>query len=214
LERDIDPYYLIMRLPGEEKEEYVLLLPFTPNKRDNMRSWLAARSDGDNYGKLIALNFPKAKLVYGPKQIDARIDQDADISQKLTLWGQGGSQVIRGSLLAIPIENSLLYVQPLYLAAEKGSLPELKRVITAFGNRIAMERTLKQSLASLFGEAVEGDGAEKVAVKEVSGEAADLPRQALEHYNRSLELLREGNWSGFGEELKRLGEALKGIQKP
>ena len=214
LERDIDPYYLIMRLPGEKKEEYVLLLPFTPNKRDNMRSWLAARSDGDNYGKLIALNFPKAKLVYGPKQIDARIDQDANISQKLTLWGQGGSQVIRGSLLAIPIENSLLYVQPLYLAAEKGSLPELKRVITAFGNRITMERTLKQSLARLFGEAVEDEGAEKVAVTKFPGEATDLPRRALEYYNRSLELLREGNWSGFGEELKRLGEVLKGMKKP
>ncbi|MCZ6549774.1 MAG: UPF0182 family protein [Deltaproteobacteria bacterium] len=214
LERDIDPYYLIMRLPGEKKEEYVLLLPFTPNKRDNMRSWLAARSDGDNYGKLIALNFPKAKLVYGPKQIDARIDQDAIISQKLTLWGQGGSQVIRGSLLAIPIENSLLYVQPLYLAAEKGSLPELKRVITAFGNRIAMERTLKQSLARLFEEGVEGDGAEKVAVTILPGEAADLPRRALELYNRSLKLLREGNWSGFGEEQKRLEEVLKGMQNP
>ena len=134
-----------MRLPGEKKEEFILLLPLTPNNRDNMRSWLAARSDGTNYGKLIALNFPKARLVYGPKQIDARIDQDANISQLLTLWGQGGSQVIRGDLLAIPIENSLLYVQPLYLAADKGSLPELKRVITGFGNRIEMEETLEKS---------------------------------------------------------------------
>ncbi len=214
VEQDVDPYYLIMRLPGQEKEEFVLLLPFTPNKRDNLRSWLAARSDGANYGKLISLNFPKAKLVYGPKQINARIDQDANISQKLTLWGQAGSQVIRGSLLAIPIENSLLYVQPLYLSAEKGSLPELKRVITAFGNRIAMEVTLRQSLEVLFGGAVEGEEVKTAKVPEVSGEAGDLARKALEHYNRSLELLREGNWVGLGKELKRLEGLLKGMQKP
>src|SRR5262245_3269843 len=128
------------------KKSSFCLLPFTPNKRDNMRAWLAARSDPPHYGKLIALDFPKAKLIYGAKQIEARIDQDAFISQQLSLWGQRGSQVIRGSLLAIPIETSLLYVQPLYLAAEKGSLPELKRVIVAFGNQIAMEETLEQSL--------------------------------------------------------------------
>ncbi|MFQ5540080.1 MAG: UPF0182 family protein, partial [Candidatus Binatia bacterium] len=214
VEQEVDPYYIIMRLPGQKKEEFILLLPFTPNKRDNMRSWLAARSDGANYGKLISLNFPKTKLVYGPKQIDARIDQDANISQKLTLWGQAGSQVIRGSLLAIPIENSLLYVQPLYISAEKGSLPELKRVITAFGNRIAMEETLRQSLERLFGGAVEGEEVKTAKVPEVSGEAGDLARRALEHYNRSLELLREGNWAEFGKELKRLEGLLKGMQKP
>ncbi len=214
VEQDIDPYYIIMRLPGQTKEEFVLLLPFTPNNRDNMRSWLAARSDGDNYGKLISLNFPKTKLVYGPKQIDARIDQDADISQKLTLWGQGGSQVIRGSLLAIPIENSLLYVQPLYLSAEKGSLPELKRVITAFGNRIAMEETLKQSLATLFGIAEQIKEVQKAAVTGVSSESEVLARRALQQYNRALKILREGNWAGFGEELKRLEELLKKMQKP
>src|SRR5262245_9278736 len=153
VEREVEPYYTIMRLPGEQKEEFILLLPFTPNQKDNMRAWLAARSDPPHYGKLIALDFPKAKLVYGPKQIDARIDQDAFISQQLSLWGQRGSQVIRGSLLSIPIEKSLLYVQPLYLAAEKGSLPELKRVITAFGNQIAMRETLDESLAELFGSA-------------------------------------------------------------
>jgi uncharacterized membrane protein (UPF0182 family) len=214
VEQDIDPYYIIMRLPGQKKEEFVLLLPFTPNKRDNMRSWLAARSDGANYGKLISLNFPKAKLVYGPKQINARIDQDANISQKLTLWGQSGSQVIRGSLLAIPIENSLLYVQPLYISAEEGSLPELKRVITAFGNRIAMEETLEQSLTRLFGSAAGSEEVQKGMATEPSGETPDLARRALEQFNRSVELLRQGNWSGFGEEIKRLEELLKGMQKP
>ena len=160
-EREMEPYYTIMRLPGEEKEEFVLLLPFTPNNRDNMRAWLAARSDGAHYGKLLALNFPKARLVYGPKQVDARIDQDAYISQQLSLWGQRGSQVIRGSLLAIPIQDSLLYVQSLYLAAEQGSLPELKRVVAVFGNRIAMRENLEDALRALFGDAApagSGDG--------------------------------------------------------
>ena len=166
-EREMEPYYTIMRLPGEEKEEFILLLPFTPNKRDNMRSWLAARSDGKNYGKLTALEFPKAKLVYGPKQIDARIDQDTVISQQLTLWSQRGSQVLRGSLLAIPIEKSLLYVQPLYLAAEQGSLPELKRVIVAFGNRIVMEETLDQALQRIFG-AKPGGGARGATARQRS----------------------------------------------
>ena len=150
-EAEMEPYYTIMRLPGEKKEEFILLLPFTPNKKDNMIAWLAARSDPPHYGKLIAYNFPKAKLVYGPRQIDARIDQDSFISQQLSLWSQRGSSVIRGSLLAIPIERSLLYVQPLYLAAEKGSLPELKRIIVAHGNEIAMEETLERALAQVFG---------------------------------------------------------------
>ena len=119
-EAEMEPYYTIMRLPGEKKEEFILLLPFTPNKKDNMIAWLAARSDPPHYGKLIAYNFPKAKLVYGPRQIDARIDQDSFISQQLSLWSQRGSSVIRGSLLAIPIERSLLYVQPLYLRPRKG----------------------------------------------------------------------------------------------
>ncbi|MBF8279584.1 MAG: conserved rane protein of unknown function, partial [candidate division NC10 bacterium] len=150
-EAEMEPYYTIMRLPGEKKEEFILLLPFTPNKKDNMIAWLAARSDPPHYGKLIAYNFPKAKLVYGPRQIDARIDQDSFISQQLSLWSQRGSSVIRGSLLAIPIERSLLYVQPLYLAAEKGSLPELKRIIVAHGNDIAMEETLERALTQVFG---------------------------------------------------------------
>ena len=211
-EREMEPYYTIMRLPGEKKEEFVLLLPFTPNKSDNMRAWLAARSDPPHYGKLIALDFPKAKLVYGPRQIDARIEQDAFISQQLSLWGQRGSQVIRGSLLAIPIEKSLLYVQPLYLAAEKGSLPELKRVIVAFGNQIAMEETLELSLQRIFGGRPTRETAQ-VAVAEVARGEKTPASRALEHYMRSQELLRQGNWAGFGEELKRLESVLKELQK-
>ncbi len=214
-ERDMDPYYTIMRLPGESREEFVLLLPFTPNKRDNMRAWLAARSDPPHYGKLIALDFPKAKLIYGPKQIDARIDQDAFISQQLSLWGQRGSQVIRGSLLAIPIEQSLLYIQPLYLAAEKGSLPELKRVIVAFSNQIAMEETLEQSLQKIFGgqPSREPTPATATATPETAKGDGNLPRQALEHFQRAQDALRQGNWGGYGEELKKLEAVLREMQK-
>ncbi|HEY6198396.1 MAG TPA: UPF0182 family protein [Candidatus Binatia bacterium] len=212
-EIEIEPYYTIMRLPGETREEFILLLPFTPNKRDNMRAWLAARSDPPNYGKLIALNFPKAKLIYGPKQIDARIDQDPVISQQLSLWNQRGSQVIRGSMLAIPIEASLLYVQPLYLAAEKGSLPELKRVIVAFGNQIAMEETLEQSLDRIFGGRIAAAQAKAAAAPpEAAGAAKNTARQALDHFNRSQEYLRQGNWAAFGEELKTVERLLKEME--
>ncbi len=217
VEREVDPYYTIMRLPGEAKEEFVLLLPFTPNQKDNMRAWLAARSDPPHYGKLIALDFPKAKLVYGPKQINARIDQDAFISQQLSLWGQRGSQVIRGSLLAIPIEKSLLYVQPLYLAAESGSLPELKRVITAFGNQIAMRETLELSLQDLFGGkaigAVPPLDAEVPPGGVVRGKEQNLAGRALEHYLKSREFLRQEDWAGFGQELKKLEPLLRAMQK-
>ena len=215
-ERDMEAYHTIMRLPGEDKEEFILLLPFTPNKRDNMRSWLAARSDGKNYGKLTALEFPKAKLVYGPKQIDARIDQNTTISQQLTLWSQRGSQVLRGSLLAIPIEKSLLYVQPIYLAAEQGSLPELKRVVVAFGDRIAMEETLDQALQRIFGGKPAGESPQAPApaatAAPVKGDQS-MARQALEHFQRSQELLKQGNWAGYGEELKRVENLLKEMQK-
>jgi uncharacterized membrane protein (UPF0182 family) len=212
-EREMEPYYTIMRLPEEAKEEFVLLLPFTPNKRDNMRAWLAARSDPPHYGKLIALDFPKAKLVYGPKQIDARIDQDAFISQQLSLWGQRGAQVIRGSLLAIPIEKSLLYVQPLYLAAEKGSLPELKRVLVAFGNHIAMEETLEQSLQRIFDGKPAPEPAQAVAAPVASQPDKPLASQALAHFQRAQELLRQGNWAGYGDELRKVEALLQEMQK-
>jgi len=214
-EQQMEPYYTIMRLPGEKREEFVLLLPFTPNNRENMRAWLAARSDGTDYGKLLALDFPKRKLVYGPNQIEARIDQDAFISQQLSLWGQQGSEVIRGSLLAIPIADSLLYVQPLYLAAEQDSLPELKRVVTVFGNRIAMKENLEASLRELFGDAVDGGppGPAATETAGVSQDTRDLPKEAMEQYRRSMELLREGNWAGFGQALQELESTLQSMQR-
>ena len=212
--REMEPYYTIMRLPGEAKEEFVLLLPFTPNKRDNMRAWLAARSDPPHYGKLTALEFPKATLIYGPRQVDARIDQDTIISQQLTLWSQRGSQVIRGSLLAIPIEKSLLYVQPLYLAAEQGGLPELKRVIVVFGNQIAMEESMEQSLQKIFGgKPPQAARPAPDSPAPVALDDKDLARRAWEHFQRAQESLKQGNWSGYGEELKKVEGLLKEMQK-
>ena len=195
----MEPYYLILRLPGEPKEEFVLLIPFNPSKKDNLSAWLAARSDPPHYGKLVVYNFPKQKLIYGPRQIEARIDQDSFISQQLSLWNQRGSQVIRGNLLVIPIERSLVYVEPLYIAAEKGQLPELKRVIVGFGDRIAMEETLDGAIARVFGGPLPQAGAEVApsapvgaagSVKALLDDAASALTRANEELRRLDELLR------------------------
>ena len=220
-DREIEPYYTIMKLPGEKREEFILLTLFNPSRRDNMIAWLAARSDPPNYGRLIAYNFPKQKLIYGPRQVEARIDQDPVISQQLSLWNQRGSTVIRGSLLAIPIEQSLIYVEPLYLAAaEQGSLPELRRVIVAYGNQIAMEPTLEQSLQRIFGGRVRGDeaplrqreiGARPGAAIEETIRA--LAQRAWEAWQKAQDALRRGDWSGYGQEQKRLEETLRNLRE-
>ncbi len=212
--RTMEPYYTVMKLPGEKKEEYILLLPFTPAKRDNLAAWITARCDGPNYGKILAYDFPRDRLIFGPKQIDARINQDSAISQQLTLWGQRGSQVIRGSMLVIPIERSLLYVQPLYLAsADKGSLPELRRVIVAYENEVVMEENLELALFKLFGGRRPEQAAPTRAVAEEKVAPAELARQALKVYEQALELQRQGNWAGYGEQVKRLEEILRRLAK-
>jgi uncharacterized protein len=215
-ERDLEPYYTIMRLPTEPREEFVLLIPFTPLRRDNMIAWLAARSDGEAYGRLVAFLFPKQRLIYGPRQIAARIDQDPVISQQLSLWNQRGSTVIRGSMLAIPVEQSLLYVQPLYLAAEKGSIPELKRVFVAYGNQIAMEETLDASLQSIFGRrpatGVVSGRPREAAAPAAPGRSGDLVADAWDAWTRGQEALRRGDWTAYGDAQRRLEEALRGLR--
>jgi len=215
-DREMEAYYTIMRLPGEKKEEFILLTLFNPSRRDNMIAWLAARSDPPNYGRLLVYDLPKQKLVFGPRQIDARIDQDPVISQQLSLWNQRGSTVIRGSLIAIPLDQSLIYVQPLYLAAsEQGAVPELRRVIVAYGNQIAMEPTLQQSLARLFGGRPTGPPAAAMpaappgAVAGAGGRL--LAQRALEIWNRAQDALRRGDWAAYGVEQKRLEEALRAL---
>lgn len=174
-EQVMDPYYVIVRLPDRDEPEMVLMLPFTPSERNNMIAWLAARMDGDNYGRLLAYRFPKDELIYGPMQIEARIDQHPDISQLLTLWAQLGSSVIRGNMLVLPIERSLLYLKPIYLQAETGDLPELVRVIAAFGDEIAMHPTLEQALRAVVrGDTVAVDTAPPPTLTDEQG-LAGLP---------------------------------------
>jgi uncharacterized protein len=204
------PYYIIIRLPGEPRAEFFLMLPMVPSRRDNMIAWLAARCDSPDYGKLIVYEFPKEKLVYGPLQIEARINQNTEISQQLTLWNQMGSRVIRGNLLVIPIENSILYVSPLYLRAEQGHLPELKRVIAAYGEHVVMKETLSEALSALFAEGGPAAAPPQAVTEPSHGGAA---REALDHYNQAMERLKSGDWAGFGTEIQAMGAILEQLNR-
>jgi uncharacterized protein len=216
--RPIEPYYTIMRIPGEAREEFLLMLPLVASGRDNMIAWLAARCDGDNYGKLLVYKYPTDKTIFGPLQIETRIDQDPAISQQLTLWNQSGSRVSRGNMMVIPIGNSNLYVKPVYLQALQSQFPELRRVVVATGNRIAMEPTLEAALARLVEGAPLGTsppatgaapGAPPAALAAppsagLSPAAAALARSAQDHYTRAQDALRAGDWGRYGDELRAL----------
>ena len=147
--------HIIMKLPGEVSEEFIVMTPFTPRQKDNLAAWMVGRSDGENYGKLVVYRFPRQSLVFGPSQISNRINQNTDISRQISLWDQRGSQVIFGNLLVIPIEESLIFVQAIYLRADGGRIPELKRVVVASGSQVVMEETLQGGLARLFGGMLE-----------------------------------------------------------
>ena len=206
------PYYMMMRLPGEPHAEFFLMLPMVPSQRENMIAWLAARCDPPNYGKLIVYEFPKEKLVYGPFQIEARINQNTRISQQISLWNQMGSRVIRGNLLVVPIENSILYVTPLYLRAETGQLPELKRVIAAYGDKVVMEETLPAALAALFGETAPVTPPPRPEGASL-GPADKNAAEALRHYDQALARLKAGDWAGFGTELDALRPLLEQLSR-
>ena len=221
----MEPYYTIMKLPGEQRAEFIQMLPFTPRGKNNLAAWMVARSDGEHYGKMLVFQFPKQKVVFGPSQIVARINQDQEISPQITLWNQQGSEVIQGTLLVIPIEEALLYIRPLYLRASGGRIPELKRVIVAYQNRIVMEETLDQALTRLFGSAPPAPAASPLpAVFASTGAAGGLPadlaapgaageqalaRQANEHYSRAMQAQRQGDWASYGAEIERLGSVLE-----
>jgi uncharacterized membrane protein (UPF0182 family) len=221
--RPMEPYYTIMKLPGEKSEEFILMLPFTPNRKDNLAAWMAARSDGEHYGKLVVYRFPKQKLIYGPKQVVQLINQDPTISQQRTFWDQRGSSVEMGTLMVIPIEEALIYVQPLYLRAGSGGrIPELRRVIVAAEDRIAMEPTLEASLARIFGETPAGDikaqtseskPGETSGAPQATAPAANLAEQAKQHYERAMQAQREGDWARYGDEIKRLGAVIDQMSK-
>jgi uncharacterized membrane protein (UPF0182 family) len=225
--------HIIMRLPGEANPEFIFMTPFTPRGKDNLAAWMVARMDGENYGKLSVYRFPKQSLVYGPKQIANRINQDTDISRQLTLWDQKGSEVIRGELLVIPIEESLIYVQPIYLRAEGGSIPELKRIVVAHENRVVMGESLEEGLNALFGsgaaaqartnvqdslstlgveQSVVGGGAVPTTGAAPSGAVADLLREAQTHYDRAIAAQRAGNWADYGREIDQLGATIRALR--
>ena len=204
---NMEPYYVITVLPGCNKSEFILMLPFTPKGRDNIIAWLAARCD-ENYGELILYEFPKGKLVYGPMQIEARIDQDAEISKLFTLWGQAGSKVIRGNLLVIPVGGSIIYVEPIYLKAEKAQIPELRGVILAHGSHLKMYPSLNDAVKALIEK-----GAEITERKERTLKYEDLVKLAIETYKKAIEEITKGNWSGFGEMFERLGKILEDLNK-
>ena len=225
--------HIIMRLPGEKNPEFIFMTPFTPRGKDNLAAWMVARMDGENYGKLSVYRFPKQSLIYGPKQIANRINQDTDISRQLTLWDQKGSEVIRGELLVIPIEESLIYVQPIYLRAEGGSIPELKRVVVAHENRVVMRETLEEGLDALFGSgaaaetttnaqdslstlgvepSVVGGGAVPSTGAAPSGAVSALLREAQTHYDRAISAQRAGNWTEYGREIEQLGVTIRALR--
>lgn len=216
----MEPYYVIMSLPNEETEEFVLIMPFTPVNKDNMVAWMAARSDGTNYGNLLLYEFPKQELIYGPSQIEARVDQNPEISQQLTLWSQEGSRVIRGDLLVIPINDALLYVEPVYLRAEQGELPELRRVILAYEDRTVMEESLDQALAVLFGDrpsapspAPAGADQPAAAPPSVPGNFSSLVQSALDTYQQGQDALQEGDWQQYGESQRSLEQILQQLDQ-
>jgi uncharacterized membrane protein (UPF0182 family) len=243
--QEMEPYYIIIKLPEGEKEEFLLMIPFTPSKKDNMIGWLAARSDLPNYGNLLVYKLPKEKLVYGPMQIEARVDQQTDISRELSLWGQRGSRVIRGNLLAIPIGDTFIYVEPVYLEAKQeesalastqtpqprvsakprrgsvpvssqqdksrgAALPELKRVIVAFSNRVIMEERLDKALNSVLDVQISAKQSVSPSIPETR-DTSNLGVLALEHYNRAKDYLRQGNWAEYGRELENLEKILEKI---
>jgi uncharacterized protein len=220
----MQPYYTVMRLPGEPQAEFIQMLPFTPARKDNLAAWMVARSDPERYGQLEVFEFPKQKIIYGPRQIIARINQDQVISPQITLWNQQGSQVIQGTLLVIPVEEALLYVRPLYLKASGGRIPELNRVIVAYQDQIVMADTLDAALDSIFkgargapprpGRDPAPDPSTAAAASKTAPPLdANLAARARQHYDRAMQAQREGNWALYGEEIRLLGETLRGMSK-
>jgi uncharacterized membrane protein (UPF0182 family) len=216
--------HIIMRLPEEKEAEFIYMAPFTPRGKDNLAAWMVARNDGEHLGKLRVYQFPRQSIVYGPRQIESRIAQNPEISRQLSLWDQRGSQVIKGDLLVIPIETALLYVQPIYLQAEGGRIPELKRVVVAFGDQVVMEETLDAALRALFG--TDGDRATAITVPArgdnldterprtgaASPELAAMISEARRRYQAAVNAQRDGDWSRYGEELRQLGALLERLE--
>jgi len=214
----IQAYYFIMTVPGQPQPEYILMLPFTPAGKDNMVGWLAGRCDGKEYGKLLCYTFPKDHLVFGPNQIEARINQNDQISPLLTLWNQHGSRVVRGNLIVIPAGDSIFYVEPLYLKSENAAIPELKRVIVAYQDRVAMKNTLDEALAEVFGESPPAGKPLPAKPSETpappSPATGPLGARALELFEKAQKQIRDGDWAGYGATMQELGKVLREMTGP
>ncbi|MTI48746.1 UPF0182 family protein [Sporosalibacterium faouarense] len=210
---NVESNYVMVKLPEEEKAEFLLTVPYTPNNKDNMTALFVGRNDGANYGQLILYKFPKSKNIRGPMQVESRIDQDSNISPQLSLWDQKGSTVLRGNLITIPVEDSLLYVEPIYLKADnENSLPEVKRVIVAYEDRIVMEETLDRALSQIFGQ-VDQEKDDSGVIDDIDTDVEDenvksIIQKANQLFNQAKEASREGNWSEYGEYINQLEEIL------
>jgi hypothetical protein len=232
-------YYITTRLPDRAEEEFLLMVPFTPNNKNNMIAWMCAQCDGPDYGKLLVYIFPKEKLIYGPRQIEARIDQQTEIASRLTLWSQQGSDVFRGDLLVLPIEKSILYIEPIYLmASDQSNLPELKRVIVAFGEKIEMKQTLNGALAEIFGKeddkktSLAGAQGEQNAEdtqnaqndqnpqndqdaqgldqsQTVEQSITDLAREVTRYFQSARGSFQKGNWAEYGRYQEQLEKVIQ-----
>lgn len=231
----MEPYYTTLQLPGQDQPEFVLMMPYTPVARNNMVAWLGARNDGDRYGELVLYRFPAGRLVYGPQQIDARVDQQPEISEQLSLWDRQGSSVIRGNMLAIPLSAGVIYVEPLYLQAEDSPFPEMRRVIAAWGDRVVMEESLEEALAA-FGTRVDGEelrpGEDPEArpedrpdpdpevspeiIEDIEAEFAtirELVDELLRLEEEAAAALQEGDWARYGELQDEMRERLEELDR-
>lgn len=206
-ERDgtpMEPFFVLLRLPGQDSEHFYIMQPYTPRNRDNMIGWIAASSDPENYGERTVFLFPKERVILGPDQVTARINQDPVISPQLSLWNQRGSQVLFGNMQVIPIEDSIIYIQPLFLQAEQTAIPELTRVVVAYADKVEMDRTLEAALLRVFGE----DVPETTGTPEPNGGVAASAAEAQQLYDQALAAQREGDWAGYGRLIEQLGAVL------
>src|SRR5690606_11660836 len=221
---EMEPYYVTMKLPDSDEEEFILMQPYSPRNRQNMIAWMGVRNDGENYGEIFVYRFPKHKSVYGPQQIENRINQDSVISQQLNLWSQGGSEVIRGNLLAIPIEDTILYVEPIYIeSSNETSLPEVKQVVVAYEDYIVMEESFEKALDKML-EIVDPNGAPSdVEDPETDNEEEEETDEPLRNAEETLQQLSElfddyqssltqGDWQKAAELMIEIETILEEIQ--
>jgi uncharacterized membrane protein (UPF0182 family) len=224
-QRTMEPYYIMTELPDEQGQQFLLMTPMTPENRDNMISWIVAKSDMPDYGDVVSYQLPKEKLIYGPNQVESRIDQDTEISRQLSLWDQRGSNVVRGNLIVVPIEESFLYVEPIFLIAQNIEIPQLQRVIVAYGDRVAMKPTLRQSLNTVMGESVMQTRQQAVAAaaqQAAAGAAQAAPspeqteklRRAQSLIQEARQALRDGDFASFGTRFDELEQLLDDLPVP